>query len=676
MTELGDAIGTARKDTTSFALANCVRSLSIDAVEQANSGHPGAPMGLADVATVLWTRHLKFDPIQPDWPDRDRFVLSNGHASMLQYSLLYLTGFESMPLEELKNFRQWGSVTPGHPEFGHTPGIDITTGPLGQGLAGAVGMAIAESSLRARFGKEMVDHRTWVICGDGCLMEGISQEAISLAGHLKLNKLTVIYDDNGISIDGSTDLAFTEDVSGRFQAAGWRVIECDGHDHQAIDKALVSARQETERPTMIKMRTVIGFGSPNKSGKASSHGAPLGTDERDLTLDSLNWSYGAFDIPEALLDQWRQYGRRGTDTRKDWESRVAASKGSVRAEFERRMAGQLPESLTAAVARARQELVAKPVKVATRKASQLALDVLAEHCPELIGGSADLSGSNLTRVKALGQDYTSEHPEGRYISYGVREFGMAAMMNGMAVHRGLVPYGGTFLVFSDYARNAIRLSALMNIGVVYVMTHDSIGLGEDGPTHQPVEHLASFRAMPRVTVLRPADVVETLEAWEIAVQSRQTPTLMALSRQGVPQLRLDDTGENLTARGGYIIREFGAKRDLTLLATGTEVSLAVDAASRLHEQGVNVAVVSMPSWELFEQNPEAYQHSVLGDAPRIAIEAASKFGWTRYVASDKDVIGMTAFGASAPADSVYQHMGITEDAIIERANTLLQGSVS
>ncbi|WP_167856061.1 transketolase [Natronospirillum operosum] len=676
MTELIDAIDTAMKEPTLFELANCIRSLSFDAVEQANSGHPGAPMGLADAATVLWTRHLKFDPKQPDWPDRDRFVLSNGHASMLQYALLHLTGFESMPLTELQNFRQWGSVTPGHPEFGHTPGVDITTGPLGQGLAGAVGMAIAESSLRARFGEDLVDHRTWVICGDGCLMEGVSQEAISLAGHLKLDKLTVLYDDNGISIDGSTDLAFTEDVAGRFVAAGWHVIQCDGHDHQAIDDALKVARQQTDRPTLIALRTVIGFGSPNKSGTASSHGAPLGTEERELTRQSLNWTRSAFDIPEALLDQWRQYGGRGIGARQDWESRVAASDPAVRAEFERRMAGRLPEPLTAAVARARQELVANPVKVATRKASQQALDILAEHCPELIGGSADLSGSNLTRVKALGQDYTSAHPEGRYISYGVREFGMAAMMNGMAVHRGLIPYGGTFLVFSDYARNAIRLSALMNVGVVYVMTHDSIGLGEDGPTHQPVEHLASFRAMPGVTVLRPADAVETLEAWEVALQSRQTPTLLALSRQGVPQLRLRDTGENLTARGGYIIREFGARRDLTLLATGTEVSLAVGAAHRLHEQGVNVAVVSMPSWELFEQNPAGYRHGVLGDAPRIAIEAASTFGWTRYVASEENVIGMTTFGASAPAETLYEQMGITEEAIIERANTLLQSSVS
>lgn len=672
MTEMTESISTAQKQPEAFDLANCVRSLSFDAVEAANSGHPGAPMGLADAATILWTKHLKYDPTRPDWPDRDRFVLSNGHASMLHYSLLYLTGFESMPLAELKRFRQWGAATAGHPEYGHTPGVEITTGPLGQGLAGGVGMAIAESSLRANFGKKLVDHRTWVVCGDGCLMEGISQEAISLAGHLQLGKLTVLYDDNGISIDGPTDKSFTEDVPGRFIAAGWQVIQCDGHDHQAVDEAIVEAKKETNRPTLIALRTIIGFGSPNKSGQASSHGAPLGSEERALTRAALNWNREAFDIPEPLLTQWRQYGQRGADSRKDWETRLSAEDSKVQAEFDRRVNGILPSSLESLVAQARQNLTIRPAKLATRKASQNELAILAEACPELIGGSADLTGSNLTRVDALGNDFTSEHPEGRYISYGVREFGMAAIMNGMAVHGGIIPYGGTFLVFSDYARNAIRLSALMGIGVVYVMTHDSIGLGEDGPTHQPVEHLASFRAMPGIIVMRPADAVETLEAWEVALQNRQTPTLIALSRQGVPQLRLKDTGDNLTAKGGYIICEYGAQRDLTLIATGTEVSLAVDAAEQLHRQGVGVVVVSMPSWELFEQSSAEYRQRVLGNAPRIAVEAASKFGWTRYVASDDDVIGMTTFGASAPAETIYEKLNITTAAIIERAHQLLK----
>ncbi|MEX1057288.1 MAG: transketolase [Natronospirillum sp.] len=673
MTELIEAIATAQSDPESFDLANCIRSLSFDAVEAAQSGHPGAPMGLADAATVLWTKHLKYDPTWPDWPDRDRFVLSNGHASMLLYSLLYLTGFKSMPLEELKNFRQWGAATAGHPEYGHTPGVEITTGPLGQGLAGGAGMAMAERSLRASFGKNLVDHRTWVVCGDGCLMEGISQEAISLAGHLRLSKLTVLYDDNGISIDGSTDKAFTEDVPGRFVAAGWHVVTCNGHDHAAVDAAMTQAKEETERPTLIALRTVIGFGSPNKSGQASSHGAPLGEEERALTREALEWNGDAFAIPNSLLDQWNTVGARGIQHRRAWEVRRSATESTVRSEFERRINRVLPQTLETTVAQARQVLMAEPTEVATRKASQTALALLAEVCPELLGGSADLTGSNLTKVNALGGDYTTEHPEGRYISYGVREFGMAAIMNGMAVHGGVIPYGGTFFVFSDYARNAIRLSALMGVGVVYVMTHDSIGLGEDGPTHQPVEHLASFRAMPGITVLRPADAVETLEAWEIALKQRQTPTLLALSRQGVPQLRLEDTGENLTAKGGYIIREFGSTRDLTLIATGTEVSLAVKAAKQLHEEGVNVAVVSLPSWELFEQNSAAYRQRILGDAPRIAVEAASKFGWSRYVASDNDVIGMTTFGASAPAQTIYEKLNITEQAIVDRAKQLLTG---
>lgn len=671
MSALSTAIATAKKDPEAFRMANCIRSLSIHAVEAANSGHPGAPMGLADAATVLWTNHLKFDSRAPQWTDRDRFVLSNGHASMLHYSLLHLTGFSAVSLEELKNFRQWGSLTAGHPEYGHTPGIEVTTGPLGQGLASSVGMAIAERSLQQTFGKELVDHRTWVICGDGCLMEGVSQEAISLAGHLGLDKLTVMYDDNGISIDGSTDKSFSEDVAGRFVACGWHVVSCDGHDHSAIDRALSAARAETNKPTLVILKTLIGFGSPNKSGKESSHGAPLGTDESELTWEALDWHMDPFEVPEAEAKRWSAAGRQGVSAHHAWQERLDATDTATQEEFKRRVKGILPKSFVAVVQEARRQLLKNPTAVATRKASQSALEHMAAICPELIGGSADLTGSNLTRVDPLGADFSKDHPEGRYICYGVREFGMAAAMNGMAAHGGVIPYGGTFFVFSDYARNAIRLSALMQLGVVYVMTHDSIGLGEDGPTHQPVEHLASFRAMPGITVLRPADAVETLEAWEIAISNRSTPTLLVLSRQAVPQIRLEDS-DNQTAKGGYVIRSYGPGRDLTLIATGTEVSLAVGAAETLHEKGVSVAVVSMPSWELFEQNDQAYRDSVLGTAPRIAVEAGSKFGWTRYVASEEDVIGMASFGFSAPAPTIYEKLGITEDAIIQRAHRLLE----
>lgn len=670
MTSLSQCIATAQKDLTLFRMANCLRSLAIDAVEKAQSGHPGAPMGLADAATVLWSKHLKFDPQAADWPDRDRFVLSNGHASMLLYSVLYLTGYPSMTLDDIKAFRQWGSSTPGHPEYGHTQGVEVTTGPLGQGLASAVGMAIAERSLQARFGQDLVDHRTWVICGDGCLMEGISQEAISLAGHLKLDKLTVLFDDNGISIDGSTDKAFTEDVAGRFEACDWHVISCDGHDHEAIDRAIVAACQETGKPSLVKLRTLIGFGSPNKSGQESSHGAPLGSDERRKTLDALGWVAEPFDIPDTERQAWLKTAQDGQQAHQEWQKRLETADDETREAFLRQTAGRLPETVSAAVQAAKQSLIEQRPSLATRKASQMALSQLAEQIPELIGGSADLTGSNLTRVDAVGKDFQAGTAEGRYLSYGVREFGMAAMMNGIAAHGGLVPYGGTFFVFSDYARNAIRLSALMKLGVIYVMTHDSIGLGEDGPTHQPVEHLASFRAMPGVTVLRPADAVETLEAWQVAVNSRHTPTMLVLSRQAVPALRTQ-AGDNLTARGAYVIREPGQQRDATIIATGTEVSLAVQAAEKLHEQGINAAVVSMPSWELFEQMDAPYRDEVLGEAPRIAVEAASTFGWSRYVGSESNVVGLSDFGASAPADRLYQHYQITEEAIIARVQGLL-----
>ncbi|WP_334064111.1 transketolase [Limimaricola cinnabarinus] len=670
MTEHAPALARAATDARAFALANCIRALAIDGVEAAKSGHPGAPMGMAEAATMLWTRHMKFDAARPDWPDRDRFVLSNGHGSMLLYALLHLTGFEDMPIEELRNFRQWGARTAGHPEYGHAAGVDITTGPLGQGLAGAVGMCMAEAHLAARFGREVVDHRAWVFCGDGCLMEGISQEAISLAGHLKLDRLCVLYDDNGISIDGATDKAFTEDTTGRFEAAGWQVIACDGHDVAALDDAITRAKAETVRPTLIRMRTVIGLGSPNRAGTAASHGAPLGAEERALVRQALDWANEDFSVPAELLAEWRAAGARGAAEREAWEARLAALPAERRAEFERRIAGEMPDGFDAAVARARESLFAEPQKVATRKASQIALETLAEACPEMIGGSADLTGSNLTRVKAVDSDFQADSPEGRYVSWGVREFGMAAAMNGMSVHGGVIPYGGTFLVFSDYARNAIRLSALMGVGTIHVMTHDSIGLGEDGPTHQPVEHLISLRAIPGLTVFRPADAVEALECWELAIRSRRAPSLLALSRQAVPQLR-GAGEENLSARGAYVIRQFGESRDVTLIATGTEVALAVEAAEALHAKGHGVAVVSMPSWELFDAQAPDYRAEVLGTAPRIAVEAASKLGWTRYVASEEDVIGMDGFGASAPAEVLYEKFGITGDAIVARAAALI-----
>lgn len=655
-------------DPENFALANCLRALAIDAVNAANSGHPGAPMGMADAATILFRKHLKFDASAPDWADRDRFVLSNGHASMLLYGLLHLTGYEDMTIDQIRNFRQWGSITAGHPEWGHAKGIETTTGPLGQGLATAVGMALAERALAGEF-PGLVDHRTWVMLGDGCLQEGIGQEAISLAGHLGLGKLNLLYDDNDITIDGPTAISFSEDVPARFRACGWHVISCDGHDANALDAAMSAAKAETTRPTLIAMKTIIGFGSPNRAGTAKAHGAPLGEEEGALAKAALGWNAAPFEIPADLAASWKEIGTRGTAERKAWEAKLAASNHANA--FRNRIAGKLPDNYENNVGQARNALFETPQKVATRKASQIALEHLTSAVPAMIGGSADLTGSNLTRVSAVDSQFTAEMP-GRYIGYGVREFGMAAAMNGLALHGGFKPYGGTFLVFSDYARNAIRLSALMGLGVTYVMTHDSIGLGEDGPTHQPVEHLASLRAIPNLNVFRPADAVETLEAWDIALTSSTTPSLMALSRQGVPQLR--ETGdENLTRRGAYIIRQFGNARDITLLATGTEVSLAIDAAHLLHDEGYSVAVVSMSCWELFDAQDDAYRDATLGDAPRIAIEAAAAFGWTRYVDREADVIGMPGFGASAPAERLYEEFGITTKAIVALAKAKIAG---
>lgn len=624
------------------------------------------PMGMADAAAVLFARHLKFDARDPSWPDRDRFVLSNGHGSMLLYSALYLSGVQDVSIEEIRNFRQWGSKTPGHPEYGHTAGVEITTGPLGQGLAGAVGMAIAERRLADEFGQELVDHHTYVFCGDGCLMEGVGQEAASLAGHLKLGKLIVLYDDNQITIDGSTAIAFTEDVPARFAAYGWHVESIDGHDPSAIDAAIIRARSETDKPSLIAMKTVIGYGSPNKAGKSSAHGAPLGAVEAAAAKSSYGWPVAPFEIPPNVLESWRQIGTIGAGAHADWKARLDAADADRRNEFLRRIAGTMPEDFGASLAVAIGKLIDHPQAVATRKASQIALESLASALPEMIGGSADLTHSNLTRVAAVDSDFTPTG-SGRYISYGVREFAMAAAMNGIAVHGGLIPYGGTFLVFSDYCRNAIRLSALMGVRSIYVLTHDSIGLGEDGPTHQPVEQVASLRAIPNLHVFRPCDAVETLECWDIALRDRNTPSVLALSRQNVPQLRLERDGMNRSAKGAYVIKEARKTRDLTILATGTEVSLAAAAAAELSNRGVQAAVVSMPAWDLFEKQPKSYRESVLGKAPRIAVEALSKFGWTRYVDSEDDVIGMTGFGASAPAEVLYERFGITRHAIVALA---------
>jgi transketolase len=649
-------------------LANAIRALAMDAVQAANSGHPGMPMGMADVATVLFGRFLKFDPTDPAWPDRDRFVLSAGHGSMLLYALLHLTGYEDMTMEQLKNFRQLGSKTAGHPEYGHAAGIETTTGPLGQGLANAVGMALAERQLRARFGEGLVDHRTYVIASDGDMMEGISHEACSLAGHQRLDRLIVLYDDNQISIDGSTSLAFSDDTAKRFAAYGWHSTAIDGHDPAQVEQALRAA-QNSDRPTLIACRTVIAYGAPTKAGTASAHGSPLGADEIAAARERLGWPYPAFEVPAAILEAWRAIGRRGAGQRASWQSRLQAQEASVRAEFERVQARRLPEGLDRLLQEHKQRLAEEKPTWATRKASQEALQVLTAAIPEMIGGSADLTPSNNTDTKST-PELNASAPGGRYIHYGVREHAMAAAMNGIALHRGLIPYGGTFLIFSDYCRPAIRLCALMGQRVVFVMTHDSIGLGEDGPTHQPIEHLAALRAMPNLWVMRPADPIETAECWALAIAREDGPSLLALSRQNVPTVRgADDV--NRSARGAYVLAEAEGRRRLSLLATGTEVSIALKARERLQAFGIGCAVVSMPCFELFDQQDAAYRAEVLGPGQRIAIEAASPYGWARYVGHDSNVVGMMSFGASAPAAKLYDHFGITADRVVELARRRL-----
>lgn len=649
-------------------LANAIRALSMDAVEAAKSGHPGMPMGMADVATVLFTQFLKFDPKRPDWADRDRFILSAGHGSMLQYSLMYLTGYEDITLDEIKRFRQMGAKTAGHPEYGMARGIEMTTGPLGQGISTAVGFAMAERILNARFGDDLVDHTTYVIAGDGDLQEGISHEACSLAGHLGLSKLIVLWDDNRISIDGSTDLSFTEDVKARYAAYNWDVSAVDGHDPVAVANAIAAAKL-TDKPSLIACRTTIGYGAPTKANTSGSHGSPLGAAEIEGARKALNWPYPAFEIPETILKAWRAYGDRGHPTVDAWVKRLARSEN--RLAFKAAIAGDLPAEARAALHAHKKAVSETKPKIATRQSSGNTLDVIVPLVPEMMGGSADLTGSNNTRVKALSKAVQKNSWDGRYVHYGVREHAMAAIMNGMALHGGVIPYSGTFLAFSDYSRPAIRLGALMKQRVIHVMTHDSIGLGEDGPTHQPVEHIPALRCIPNLLVLRPADAVEAAEAWEIALDAKTRPSVLALTRQNLQTMRVDHTDENLSAKGAYVLREASGPRKVTLLATGSEVEIAFNAREKLEAEGIPTALVSMPSWELFAEQPEAYQKAVLGEGLRIGVEAMVRFGWDRWLGEKGVFIGMPGFGESAPYQELYEHFGITADAIVKAAKERL-----
>jgi transketolase len=653
---------------TENAMANAIRSLSMDAVEKANSGHPGLPMGCADIATVLFTKVMKFDPQNPWWPDRDRFILSAGHGSMLLYSSLYLLGYADMTIDQVKNFRQLGSKTAGHPEYHFADGIETTTGPLGQGLANSVGMAIAEAKLAAEFGSDLVDHHTWVLAGDGCLMEGVSQEAISLAGHLKLNKLTVIWDNNNITIDGAVSNADSTDQIARFHAVGWNTIEIDGHDQAQVERALADARK-ADKPTLIAAKTTIGYGAPNKAGSHAVHGSPLGKDELAAAKAKLGIDYPAFEIPAETLNAWRAAGTRSANERGAWEGRLAAAPADKRAEFERRIKGEFPAAWSSTIAEFKKKLVADKPKVATRKSSQMALEVINKVLPETIGGSADLTGSNLTNTPET-LPFTAQDRTGRYMRYGIREHEMAAAMNGMALHKGLIPYGGTFLVFTDYARPAIRLSAIMGQRVIYVMTHDSIGLGEDGPTHQPVEHLSALRVIPNLLVFRPADAVETLECWQLALEAER-PSILALSRQNLPAVRLTDSDENLCGRGAYVVAG-DPDADALIFATGSEVSIAIAALTQLKEQGISGKVVSVPSMELFAEQSDAYKAEIFGRArARVAVEAGLGMSWDKLLGDRGRFVGMHNFGASGPAEALYDYFGITPKGVVEAVTAQL-----
>ena len=640
-------------------MANAIRALSMDAVQKANIGHPGMPMGMADVATVLWSEFLKFDPADPQWPDRDRFVLSAGHGSMLIYALLHLSGYAAPTMDDIRNFRQLGSPCAGHPENFLLPGVEATTGPLGQGLAMAVGMAIAERHLNAKFGDDLVDHHTWVIAGDGCLMEGINHEAVGLAGHLQLGRLIVLWDDNHVTIDGSTDLSTSEDIPARYRAARWHTVSCDGHDPADIRRALAEAKADP-RPSLVACRTVIGKGAPNKQGTSAVHGNPLGADEIAAAREYLGWTAEPFVVPEDILADWRSLAEPGQRANAEWSRRLAAS--DRKAEFQAQFA-EIGPLAAPTLADHMAALAKDPPKVASRKASEMALGPLTEALPQLIGGSADLTGSNNTKTAAT-KPLTQADYSGRYLYYGIREFGMAAAMNGMALHGGVVPYGGTFLIFSDYARNAIRLSALQRVRVVYVLTHDSIGLGEDGPTHQPIEQVMSLRLVPNLNVYRPADAIETAECWELALATPETPSVLALSRQNLPPVRTD-AGENRSARGAYRLRAATAARKVVLVATGSEVAVALDCAEQLEGQGIGADVVSMPCAELFQKQDGAYRDDLLpADTLKVSIEAGVTMGWERFVGSDGLLIGLDRFGASAPAEVLFKHFGFSAEAIV------------
>ncbi|RXR26490.1 transketolase [Sphingobium fluviale] len=639
-------------------MANAIRALAMDAVQAANSGHPGMPMGMADVATVLFRDFLKFDATAPHWADRDRFVLSAGHGSMLIYALLHLSGYARPTMDDIRNFRQLHSPCAGHPENFELPGVECTTGPLGQGLAMAVGMAMAERHLNGVFGDDLVDHKTWVIAGDGCLMEGINHEAIGLAGHLKLGRLNVLWDDNRITIDGDVNMSSSEDIKARYVATDWHVVSCDGHDFADIRRALSEAAADP-RPSLVACRTIIGKGAPNKQGGHSVHGSPLGGDEIAAARAELGWAHAPFEIPADIKAEWELAGKRGDAARAEWEARLAAS--ANKAEFERRMAGELPDGdlgLKSYI----DGLLADPKKVATRKASEMALEVLTAAVPEMVGGSADLTGSNNTKTKAT-TPFGPESYDGRYVYYGIREFGMAAAMNGMALHGGIIPYGGTFLVFSDYCRNAIRMSALQRQRVVYVLTHDSIGLGEDGPTHQPIEHIMSLRMIPNLEVFRPADVIETAECWELALRNENTPSVLALTRQNLPQLRTE-AAENRCARGAYRLFASGEDRKVVIIATGSEVEIAMAVALNLETHGIGADVVSMPSWNRFMAQPASYRDEILPhNVLRVSIEAGTTFGWEAITGINGLRFGIDTFGASAPIEALYDHFGLTADKI-------------
>lgn len=639
-------------------MANAIRALSMDAVQAANSGHPGMPMGMADVATVLFRDFLKFDPAAPKWADRDRFVLSAGHGSMLIYSLLHLTGYERPNMQDIRDFRQLSSPCAGHPENFKLDGVEATTGPLGQGFAMAVGMAIAERHLNAVFDDDLVDHKTWVIAGDGCLMEAINHEAVGLAGHLQLGRLNVLWDDNDITIDGGTDLSTSEDIPARYRASGWHVVSCDGHDFEDIRRALAEAEADP-RPSLVACKTIIGYGAPTKQGTSSTHGSPLGDEEIAGTREALGWAHEPFVVPDDIRAAWLELGKKSEDARKSWQERLEGH--PEKAEFERRMAGELPDG--SAMQAYLADLAADPPKVATRKASEMALGAITAALPEMLGGSADLTGSNNTKTPST-KPLTKDDYSGRYIYYGIREFGMAAAMNGMALHGGIIPYGGTFLVFTDYCRGAMRLSAIQNTRSIYVMTHDSIGLGEDGPTHQPVEHLQSLRAMPNMLVFRPADAIETAECWALAIKNHNGPSTLALTRQGLPPVR-HDVDVNHCEKGAYRLKAAEGTKKVSLIATGSEVSLAMDIAAKLEAAGHGADVISMPCTELFDKQDSAYKDELLGGSGilRVSIEAGTTYGWERYTGLDGLRFGIDSFGASAPIADLFEHFGLTADAI-------------